>query len=134
MGDVLPFPKRRRRHPRTEIRQPVALVHGNGTVATVLGINVSLGGLQVICDRYTLDTLLPCRTLGRSPVGTPIDAHFKLPLSAGMAKLDLGCRVAYIAQAEPPSFLVGLEFARVTAGSRETLEAFLEEALAFDLA
>ena len=116
------------------IRQPVALVHANGTVATVLAVNVSRGGLQVTCDRYTLDALLPGRSGQPASVGTAIDAHFKLPLNDGLAKIDLNCRVAYVSQAEGSTFLVGLEFAGASQRGHAALEAFLEEALAIDLA
>ena len=135
MGKVLQFPKRRRRHLRMAIRQPVALVHANGTVATVLAVDVSLGGLQVTCDRYTLDALFPCGSGPNRPVGTLVDAHFRLPLRSGLAKLDMRCRVAYVSETDAERiFLVGLEFRGADQAGRATLETFLEEALALDLA
>ena len=117
------------------VRQPVALVHANGTVATVLGVNVSMGGLQVTCDRYTLDALLPSSAAaGAVSIGTAIDAHFKLPLNEGLTKLDMSCRVAYVTGTEGGGFLVGLEFSGASQSGHAALAAFLEEALAYDLA
>ncbi len=118
------------------IRQPVALVHANGTVATVLAINVSLGGLQVTCDRYTLDALLPSGAEPGRPLGTMVDAHFRLPLRAGLAKIDMRCRVAYVSEVDPERsvYVVGLRFRGADQPGRAALETFLEEALALDLA
>ena len=128
MAKILNFPEKRRRHERVMISQPVALVHENATVATSTAINISQGGLQALCDRYTMDSLHPSATRPGRHRSPRIDVHFRLPTNAGSAKLDIECRIAYVVQSEDSELSVGLEFVRVYEESRNVLDSFLQEA------
>ena len=132
LSRILEFAKRRRRHVRVPVHLPVALVHANGTVATVLAVNLSPGGMQVRCDRFTLDALLPSARGSAGVAGTPIDAHFQLPLHAGLLKVDVHTRVTYVAPSDGGWFLMGLALERVAPEPAERLRAFLDERAAFD--
>lgn len=128
MAQVLQFPIQRRHHLRVPICQPVALVHENATVVTGMATNISSGGVQVVCDRRAADAL--CGERGRFAVGEGprIDLHFKLPLSHGLAKLDVVSRLAYVSDIARSQVLLGLEFVTYQHDSQRHVDTFLSEA------
>jgi len=128
MGVVVALRRRKRRFSRVAIEQPVALVHANGTVATTLGYNLSQGGMQVRCDRYTADSLYPSRMGPGRPRRVRIDAHFKLPLGSGLVKLDVECRLVYVNALPDGWYALGLEFVRFHYAGAAVVEKFLREA------
>ncbi len=128
MAQILQFPRQRRRHRRARICQPVALVHDNATVATATAVNLSHGGLQVLCDRYTVDSLRRSDEPLGGPATPRIDAHFRLPLSFGLVKIDCECRLVYVSEVSEHACLMGLEFVAVRGNGGACLEEFLREA------
>lgn len=129
MGTVLEFPRQRRRHKRAPVSQPVALVHENASVATAMACNISPGGMQILCDRYTTDSLHRSGCDDETARDVPrIDAHFKLPLNSGLAKLDVECLLSYVCETDDEVFALGLEFVDMTEGSSQHLGQFLDEA------
>ena len=132
MGEILSFPQSRRRHPRVRLVQPVALVHENATVATSVCANISSGGMQVVCDRYTTDSLHPNTRRITRENAPYIDAHLKLPANRGLTKLDCECRMTYLIADDDSRFTLGLEFLSLHEPSRNNLSAFLTEALELD--
>ena len=132
MGEVLRFPQSRRQHPRVQVAQPVALVHENATVVTSTVSNISAGGIQTVCDRYTCDSLHPSSRQILRPHAPHLDAHFRLPVGSGLGKLDCECRMAYITELEDQQYAIGLEFRFLTERSRKSLRAFLDEAIALE--
>lgn len=132
MAQVLKFPTQRRRHQRVPICQPVALVHENATVVTGMATNLSIGGLQVVCDRRAADALCGERRRFRGAQGPRIDLHFKLPLSGGLVKLDIETRLTYVNDIARSQVLLGLEFVLHHHDSHVHLATFLREADSFD--
>ena len=132
MGEVLPFLQSRRRHPRVSLTQPVALVHENATVATSLCTNISGGGIQVVCDRYTADSLHPSSRRITDKNAPRVHAHFMLPVRTGLAKLDCECAIAYLTPYDDSRFAFGLEFLLVAEASRSSLSGFLDDAVEFE--
>ena len=96
MGNVIDFPVNPRRHPRVAFDQPVALIHRNSTAVTVQGVNISQCGLQVVTDRYTVDSLLTYEVPLNTRNAPSIDAHFRLPVNTEMLKVDAHCRLVYV--------------------------------------
>jgi len=131
MAQVLQFPLQRRLAPRVAICQPVALVHENATVVTGMATNISMGGVQVVCDRRAADALCGERRRFGLAKGPRIDLHFKLPLGTGLVKLDMESRLAYVNDVARNQVLLGLEFACHHNGSEEHLAVFLREADSF---
>ena len=128
MAQVLQFPIQRRHHLRVPICQPVALVHENATVVTGMATNISAGGLQVVCDRRAADALCGERRRFDVTQGPRIDLHFKLPLSHGLAKLDVVSRLAYVNDIARSQVLLGLEFVSHQQDSERSVASFLREA------
>ncbi len=129
MAVIYAFRERRAQFPRINLEQPVALVHTNATVATAIISNISPGGMQVCCDRYTADSLhASSEPLGKRKA-VCIDAHFLLPSPTGTRKIDVECRLAHVAEISEREYALGLEFIEFQHGGREELEAFLAEAI-----
>ncbi len=132
MAVIYAFRERRARFPRINLEQPVALVHANATVATACISNISPGGMQVCCDRYTADSL----HASSEPLGkrnkVSIDAHFLLPSPTGIRKIDVECRLAHVAELSGGEYALGLEFIEFQHGGREELKAFLGEAVSLN--
>ena len=127
MGRVYSFPERRRRHPRVPLSQPVALVHESAAVATAVASNVSRGGIQVLCDRYSFHALCRPQDRGEQQVTDHIDVHLKLPVNTGLANLDLECRLAYVRTADSEEYTLGLEFVAMNNLTQVHLDRFLRE-------
>jgi hypothetical protein len=112
--------------------QPVALVHDNATVATTLATNISAGGMQTVCDRYTTDALHPSAVRLTRASAPRIDAHFKLPVNGALVKFDIECRLAYVTAVEDSQYCIGLEFFLLADGCLPYLAQFLREAVLLD--
>ena len=132
MAQVLQFPLQRRRTARVPICQPVALVHENATVVTGMATNISIGGVQVVCDRRAADALCGERRRFRMTQAPGIDLHFKLPLNEGLVKLDVETRLAYVNDIARNQVLLGLEFVCHHNGGERFLADFLREADSLD--
>ncbi len=128
MGEVIPFPRQRRRYRRTPIYQPVALVHDNATVATGMAVNLSVGGMQVLCDRYTADSLHRSDDPFAGGRGPGLDVHMRLPTRTGTARIDVTCQLVYVNQIATSTYLLGLEFRDYQCDSQALINDFLDEA------
>lgn len=132
MGTVIPLRRRtptKRQHERISLRQPVALVDTFGTVATASIADISPGGMRVACDRYTMDSLHLSDERLDPAHASRIDVHFKLPLTSGLVKLDVECRLVYVVRGEDSGeFLMGLQFMRFHYAGAHIVERFLKEA------
>jgi|GEM_PF-3417099 len=128
MAQIIQFPRRRRRAQRVRVQQPVALMHEDGTAATGTAINLSCGGMQLLCDRYTTDSLYRSDVPLETASAPGIDVHLRLPLDAGLARLDIECRLIYVSTIDTRTYLLGLEFVRFHSDSQSCLAQFLRDA------
>jgi hypothetical protein len=142
MGIVIPLRRRatKRLYKRVTLMQPAALVDEFGTVATAQITDISPGGLQVLCERYTMDSLHLSDRPPKASRAVPIDVHFKLPLSSGLVKLDVECRLVYVVPegeageaGEAGEFVMGLQFLRFHDAGAHIVERFLKEAAVLEL-
>ena len=127
MGTVVNFPHARRRNTRVPFDQPVALVHGNSTVATALGADISIRGLQARCDRYTIDSLVRRDASLRGEASPHIDVHFRLPVGSNLLKVDARCRLIYVVELDAGEHALGLHFEVLEGIARANLMLFLSE-------
>ncbi len=119
---------RSRELPRIEIGRPVALVTEDGYVATAVTRDLSPGGMQIRCDRANAFALNPAGQLLIKPAPLRIDAHFTLPLIAGLAKIDVECCMIYFNELRM-EYLVGFEFSHFKDYSFLKLDRFIQEAI-----
>lgn len=114
--------------PRIEIRRPVALVTEDGYVATAVTRDLFPGGMQISCDRANAYALHPSGQLLAQSAPPRIDAHFTLPLTAGLAKIDVECRLVYFNELRM-EYLVGFAFSHFKDYSFLKLDRFIQEAI-----
>lgn len=100
---------RSREIPRVQIRRPVALITEEGHVATALTQDLSPGGMQIQCDRANAYALNPSGAFLVNSALPRIDAHFTLPLTAGLAKIDVECCMVYFNELRM-EYLIGFMF------------------------
>ncbi|MFZ0257456.1 MAG: PilZ domain-containing protein [Gammaproteobacteria bacterium] len=117
---------RSREVPRIQIRRPVALVTDDGYVATAVTRDLSPGGMQIRCDRANAYALNPAGDFSVQPVPSRIDAHFTLPLTAGLAKIDVECRMVYFNELRM-EYLIGFVFSHFKDYSFLKLDRFIQE-------
>ena len=130
MNLVQRIEKRSREHPRIRVVRPVAMVKGDGGIVVAETHNVAPGGMQVHCDWASAYDLLPER--GRLPAARAprVDAHFTLPISSGLAKIDVECQLVYFCEILRKGFALGLAFTHFKDYSFLKLDRFIEEASA----
>ena len=119
---------RSREVPRIQIRRPVALVTEDGYVATAVTHDLSPGGMQIRCDRANAYALNPAGELLVQPGLPRIDAHFTLPLTAGLAKIDVECHMVHFNELRMEYF-VGFAFSHFKDYSFLKLDRFIQEAI-----
>jgi hypothetical protein len=120
------FVPRRRLHRRVPLGVPVALVHECGTVGTAVGLNLSVSGVHVQCDRMTLDSLYRSDVPARL-VQSFLDAHFMLPVFSVEAKIDARCSVVYRQTIADDVHVLGLEFLSLPESSRLQVLRYVNE-------
>jgi len=91
----------------------------------VQGANISQCGLQVITDRYTVDSFLRYEIPLSAKNAPQVDAHFRLAVGAEMLKVDAHCRLVYVFDMEDGRHAMGLSFEDLSPASRQNLLAFL---------
>lgn len=136
MGMVIPLRRRadsKRQHSRVPLQQPVAIVDTFGTVATATTADISPGGMRVACDRYTMDSLHLSDRRPNPGHDVHLDVHLRLPLTSGLIKLDVECRLVYVVPNEDRThFLTGLQFIRFYNSGADIVARFLKEASLFE--
>lgn len=119
---------RSREVPRIRIHRPVALVTEDGYVATAVTRDLSPGGMQIRCDRANAYVLNPAGESLVQPALHRIDAHFTIPLTAGLAKIDVECRMVYFNELRMEYF-IGFAFFHFQDYSFLKLDRFIQEAI-----
>ena len=133
MNLVQRIEKRSREHPRIKVIRPVALVRGDGGIVVAETHNVAPGGMQVHCDWASAYDLLPQQGRVPNTQAPRVDAHFTLPISSGLAKIDVECHLVYFCEILREGFALGLAFAHFKDYSFLKLDRFIEEAAAGSL-
>lgn len=120
----------RRDFPRIETEHSVELVDAGGAVFPTLALDLSLTGMQLLCDEPTAERIAPG---GETRIdGTPreLDVRLRIRLrEAGGQRLKIGCQVMSVREVQPDEFRIGLKFVRFDGDSYHTLEAYIDETL-----
>jgi len=117
---------RSREVPRIETRRPVALVTEDGYAATAVISDISPGGMQICCDRANAYALNPSGAKIVHPTFPRVDAHFTLPVEAGLVKIDVECRMVYFSELLM-EYLVGFSFCHFKDYGFLKLDRFIRE-------
>ncbi len=115
----------KRKHPRIVVNKPVSMVLSTGEVLNASLYDISLGGIQVHCDKTAAHKFQYEYETTKEKGTTRFPVTFKLPLRAGLETLEALCRMVYILKHSHDDYAIGLEFAQLRNDSENILRNFI---------
>lgn len=120
----------RRDFPRIETEHSVELVDAGGAVFPTLALDLSLTGMQLLCDQPTADRIAPNGEARVDGKPREFDVRLRVRLrEAGRQRLKIGCQVMSVREVQSDEFRIGMKFVRFDDDSYHALEAYLDESL-----
>ncbi len=102
----------------------------DGEVIHAITVNLSPAGIQIACDRVTVNSILPVsqRPLPRN---TPeVDVRLRFPESSGMPEvIDARCKAVFSRRVAENEYRIGLQFQGFEGDDYQKLECFLDDGL-----
>ena len=119
----------RRNFPRLYTHFPAELTAGGKRSADrVLAVDVSISGLQIVCDKRVAERVLVKADKGKVADAKPVQLRVMLPLKdATHVEVKVRCRVRMIRQHIKDEYRVGLEYEYFEGKSYSALEAFVDD-------
>lgn len=120
----------RRDFPRIETEHSVEIVDAHGAVFPTLALDLSLTGMQLLCDQPTAERIVPdgvTNNLDGSP--RELDIRLRINLPDARRRLGIRCHVMSLREVQSDEFRVGLRFVRFEGDSYHALEAYIDESL-----
>ena len=123
----------RRSYPRLHTRFPAELVAGGKrAIDRVLATDVSITGLQVVCDARVAGRVVPKAEKGKLRDSKPVQLSVTLPLRDGThVKVEARCTVRAVREDEFGEYCIGLEYEFFEGKSYNALEAFIDDWVSF---
>ena len=121
----------RRDFPRIETEHSVEIVDADGNDFPTLALDLSLTGMQLLCDHPTAERIAPGgETRNASGAPREIDVRLRIRLrESGRQKLKIRCQVMSIREVQEDEYRIGVKFMRFEGDSYHTLEAYIDESL-----
>lgn len=121
----------RRDFPRIETEHSVEVADANGAVFPTLALDLSLTGMQLLCDQPTAERIAPHGvTSHRDGDAREIDVRLRILLRDGSPRrLGIRCQVMSLREVQPDEFRIGVRFIRFEGDSYHALEAYIDESL-----
>lgn len=119
----------RRNYPRLHTRFPAELIAGGKRTADVVtAVDVSITGLQLVCDARTAERIVPGGANGDIARAKPVLLKVVLPLRDGThVEVTARCVVRAVRLHEDGDHRVGLEYEFFEGRSYAALEAFIDD-------
>lgn len=112
---------------RIEVEQSVRIVEADGSTFPAIAADVSLAGMQLLCDKPTMQRISPHGLKTRADHGVRI--HVRMNLSQqreGQNRLGLFGRVVSVRQNGDDEYRLGVQFTDYEPGSYNALETFID--------
>jgi hypothetical protein len=119
----------RRNYPRLHTRFPAEVI-GGGKRATdhALAADVSITGLQLVCDARVAGRLVPDAERADLSSAKPVTVRVTLPLRDGThVKVEARCKLRMVRRSEDGEYRIGLEYDYFEGQSYNALEAFIDD-------
>lgn len=118
----------RRQYQRIVTDNSIQIMNGDGRVLPALALDISLLGMQLLCDSLTGQQI--AHRLAEADDGL---IRVRLPLhgQGGAAGIDAYCRVVYLRQSPEDECRLGLQYAELLGGSYQWLESFVDERVSY---
>ena len=122
--------KYKRDYPRVPAHLPVEVLMPDGEIIHAITVNLSPAGIQIACDRVTVNRILPL-SQRRTPRKTPeVDVRLRFPESSGMPDvIDARCTAIFSRRVAENEYRIGLQFQRFEGDDYRKLEHFLDNGL-----
>ncbi len=123
----------RRNYPRLHTRFPAeVLAGGKRAIDRALATDVSITGLQLVCDARVANRVVEKAEKGKVKTAKAVLIRVNLPLRDGShVRVEVRCKVRALRKAEDDSYRVGLEYEFFEGQSYAALEAFIDDWVEF---
>lgn len=123
----------RRNYPRLHTRFPAeVLAGGKRAIDRTLATDVSITGLQLVCDARVANRVVEKAEKGKVKSAKPVLVRVNLPLRDGThVRVEVRCKVRALRKVEDDSYRVGLEYEFFEGQSYAALEAFIDDWVEF---
>lgn len=123
----------RRNYPRLYTHFPAELVAGGKrAIDRVLAIDVSITGLQVVCDQRVAERVVPKADPKKVASAKPVQIRVVLPLKDGThVAVDVRCKLRMVRKHINAEYRLGLEYDFFEGKSYSALEAFIDDWVEF---
>jgi len=128
---ALKLKRYRRDRPRISAELPVEIALEDGSVLHAQTLNVSLAGLQIVCDSVLVARILPegLQVLPARPA--PLSIALRLPAAEHHGRrIEAHCQAVFVRRVAEREYRVGLQFASFEGEGGRALEAFVDDCLA----
>ena len=122
--------KYKRDYPRVPAHLPVEVSTPDGELIHAITVNLSPAGIQIACDRVTVDSILPLnqRRLPRST--REVDVRLRFPESSGMPDvINTRCTAVFSRRVAENEYRIGLHFKGFDGDDYQKLEHFLDDGI-----
>jgi len=118
----------RRVFERIDTQHPVKVLDPSGRAHSALAMDISLTGLQLLCNMGTATALLPESALAGKLSGEELRVQMQLPLKDGRyASVDSRCRVVAARADDGERFRIGLRYIWFENYTYDDLERFIDD-------
>lgn len=102
----------------------------SGELIHAISVNLSPAGIQIACDRITVNSILPLDQR-RLPSSTrEVDVRLRFPESSGMPDvIDTRCTAVFSRRVAENEYRIGLRFKSFDGDDYQKLEHFLDDGL-----
>ena len=121
----------RRDFPRIETEHSVEIIDPDGASFPTLALDLSLTGMQLLCDQPTAARIAPAGNL-READGSPreLDVRLRVKLREGeRERLKIRCQLMSLREVQQDEIRIGVKFIHFEGNSYHVLEAYIDESL-----
>ena len=120
----------RRSFPRVTTKHSVEMVDEHGAVFPALALDLSLTGMQLLCDKPTALKIMSSSNSQAKTVHQQINVRMRFRTAdGGQVKVQVLCAVMATRQASKDEYHLGLRFVEFFADSYSDLESYIDEVI-----
>ena len=117
----------KRKHPRIVVERPISMVLSTGDILNTSLYDISLGGVQMHCDKITAHKFQYEYETTKEKGTTRFRVIFKLSFKDHAETLEALCRMVYILKRDQQeTYAVGVEFAELKGENKNILKKYIE--------
>ena len=115
---------------RIEVEHSIRIIEADGSTFPAIAADVSLTGMQILCDHPTMTRIAPHGINTHADDGIGIHVRLSLPgIPEPNNRLGLFGRVVSVRQHGDDEFRLGIHFTDFEPGSYTTLESYIDSHL-----